>query len=149
MSLSRNQVAQLLLKREDANPNLCENGERTPLIQAAICGHEETVRILLARKHAYSNIADNARHTAVAHSWQAGKAPVWRLQSKLQAANPNPPLYTQRAGGNASGVGGIVSGGDSWVGGVVWSIGDNYRQITKKHGRRDQKCIGGKIYSLT
>jgi len=118
MSLSRNQVAQLLLKKEDVNPNICENGERTPLIQAAICGHEETVRILLARKHANSNVAGNARHAAVAHSWQAGKAAVWRLQSKLQAANPNPPLYTQRAGGNASGVGGIVSGGDSWVGGV-------------------------------
>ena len=173
MSLSRNQVAQLLLKREDVNPNLCENGERTPVIQAAICGHEETVRILLARKHANSNIADNARHTAVAHSWQAGKAAVWRLQSKLQAANPSPPLYTQRAGDNASGVGGIVvvviAGSvvftvvmmvivmrvvmvvvamrvvmmvmAAFAKVIVWSIGDNYPQITKKHGRQDQKCI--------
>jgi len=100
---------------EDVNPNICENRERAPLIQAAICGHEETVRLLLARKHANSNIADNARHTAVAHSWQAGKAAVRRLQSKLPAANPNQPLYAQTACGIVSGVDGCVGsvhGGD-------------------------------------
>jgi len=79
----------MLLEREEVNPDQADSKYgRTPILWAAMGGHEGIVKMLLERKEVNPHHADNSGRTATL--WAAGGGHGWIVKMLLELEKVNP-----------------------------------------------------------
>ena len=87
-------VVQLLLTRDDINPDNPDIRGKTPLWWASLNGHEGVVKMLLARNDVNPNKPDNFfRKTPLLCASEYGHEGIVKLLLKRDDVNPNMPKY--------------------------------------------------------
>ena len=85
------EVAKILLDREEVNPNKPANLGQTPLSQAACGGREGVVKLLLSRKEVYADMPDNFGKTPLSYAAWSGHEGAVKVLLECEEVNPDNP----------------------------------------------------------
>ena len=84
-------VVNILLGREEVNPDKPDDGDWTPLTHAAESGHEGVVKILLAREEVNPDKPDDCGRTPLTHAASNGHEGVVKIVLGQEEVNPDWP----------------------------------------------------------